>query len=1044
MIRRMRGVDVRLLGRFEVAVDQRPVPAQAWEHRRAEDLVKLLSLSPGHRLTRDEVVEALWPRLSATAGVANLHKAAHYARRALGWPEAIVLRRGVVELAPGHRVDTDVERLEAGDEAIAGAGELLPDDRYEEWTVAHRDRLAAVRAEALRRQGRWEELLQVDPADEEISRLVMRERAAAGDRRAAARRFRRLRDALAELGLTPSEATLSVYRDIAGGDAVQARTRASGPMVGRDEELVAGRKALAAAARGRGGALLILGDAGMGKTRLVDALLEDTEARGWHTWRGAGREEEGRRPYGPVVDAIAPLVAVRPDLLESLAEPVQRVLALLLSLAPVAGDADRRADVKRHQVFAAVAQLVALAARERGAVMALEDLHAADSSTLLLAHYLSRAARDVPLLVVMTARQGEASPELARVRAGLREQRVGVEVVLRPLARAAVARIAERVAARPLGAGAVDAVVAAAAGNPFFAEELAATVDERGGVRVPEHVNDLLEARLDRIPEDSRSVVRIAGALQDAFSLADLAAVADVDRARAEAAVAAGLRCGVLEQEEGALRFRHPLLRDAARRRFDEPQLVEVHLRAAALVGARGGAPEQVAYHLLSAGRARDAVPLLTAAARRAGAVGAYADGQRWAEQALAHAGEGDRFDLLALIADLRHAAGDRRAAGTYAAAAELAPPELRTDIGIKHAHALTAVGEPAAASTILRDLTAATPSQGGRLAVARGITAWYDGDLAEARLQADRAASLVGGADGDRAGLADLQALIAHAAGTWERHAGWQLAEVWHVPELAGRVFDAYLCVTEYVLHAGDPYTRLAEFARRLRGHAQAAGARRGEAFAATLLGEIELMTGDARAARAHLIDAAALSRKVGAIGGEAVARMRLGEALLDIGERRAALEQIDEALALAQASSLAEHLVLLVHAPLVRAADDPDEALSVIDRAEALLGGEPQCRSCPLDYYVAAATACAAAAEIGRARAFLARIDDVTALWNGGPWAPAAAEARAAVLRAEGDRDGGIQALRRAIAGYAAAGQGRSEARVRRTLTEHSRPRR
>lgn len=70
-------MDIRLLGRFEVAVDRRPVPARAWEHRRAEDLVKLLALSPGHRLTRDEVVEALWPQLSATAGVANLHKAAH-------------------------------------------------------------------------------------------------------------------------------------------------------------------------------------------------------------------------------------------------------------------------------------------------------------------------------------------------------------------------------------------------------------------------------------------------------------------------------------------------------------------------------------------------------------------------------------------------------------------------------------------------------------------------------------------------------------------------------------------------------------------------------------------------------------------------------------------------------------------------------------------------------------------------------------------------------------------------------------------------------
>ncbi len=1039
----MRGVDVRLLGRFEVTVDTRPVPAQAWGHRRAEDLVKLLALSPGQRLTRDEVVEALWPRLTATAGVANLHKAAHYARKALGWPEAIMLRRGVVELAPGHRVETDVERLEAGGGRDGEVAELLPDDRYEEWTATYRDRLAELRAAALRRQGRWEELLRIDPADEEISRVVMREHAAVGDRVAAARQFRRLRDALAKLGLTPSEESLSLYREIAGGDPVQAPTRSSEPMVGRDQELVIGRDALDATAHGRGGALLILGDAGMGKTRLVDTLLEDAEARGWHTWRGAGREDEGRPPYGPVIEAIDPLVAARPDLFQSLNESMQRVLALLFPLAP-SGETGRQADAKRHQVFASIARLVQSAARERGAVMALEDLHASDASTLLLAHYLSRAARDAPMLVVMTARHGEAGPELARLRANLREQRAGVEIVLRPLARPALTRIAERAAGRSLDAGTVDAIAAAAAGNPFFAEELAATVDDHGGVRVPEHVNDLLDARLARLPEDSRSVVLFAGVLQNGFSVSDLAAVAGVDSARADVAVSAALRCGVLERDAAELRFRHPLLHDAARRQFDRPELIDVHLRAATRVRDSDGAPEQVAYHLLHAGRAGDAVPLLAAAARRAAAVGAYADGQRWAEQALAHAPTGDRYDLLVLLADLRHAAGDRRAARTYAAATAVAPPDALTDVRIKHARALTAVGEPAAALEILRDLTATTAAQQARLALARGIIAWYAGDLSEARRQADQAASLIRETDSERGELADLQALIAHAAGTWERHAEWQLAEVWHVPELAGRVFDAYLCVTEYVLHAGDPYTRLAEFARRLRDHAHTAGAGRGEAFGTTLLGEVELMTGDARAARAHLVEAAALSREVGAIGGEALARARLGEALLDLGERGEAEEQLDEALALAHASSLAEHLVLVVHGPLLRVSEDPAEALAVVDRAQALLGEEPQCRFCPVDYYVAAATVCAGAGDTARAHAFLGRVEEVAGLWNGGPWAPAAAEARAAVLRAEGEKEAATRALRRAIAGYAAAGQGRNEARVRRSLTEHLRPRR
>src|SRR3954469_18790846 len=144
MMRAVESVDVTLLGGFAVAVDARPVASAAWRHRRAADLVKLLALAPGHRLTRDEIVDALWPQLGAKAGFANLHKAAHYARKALGAPEAIVLRGGVVALAPSCRVQTDVERLEAG-AAHAEDAELLPEDRYVPWIAGHRERVAELR-----------------------------------------------------------------------------------------------------------------------------------------------------------------------------------------------------------------------------------------------------------------------------------------------------------------------------------------------------------------------------------------------------------------------------------------------------------------------------------------------------------------------------------------------------------------------------------------------------------------------------------------------------------------------------------------------------------------------------------------------------------------------------------------------------------------------------------------------------------------------------------------------------------------------------------
>src|SRR5947209_3683928 len=219
----MRRLQVRLLGHFEVLVDSRTVPADAWAQRRAADLVKLLALAPGHRVPRDQVLEMLWPRLGADAAAANLHKAASYARSALGDRAAVVLRGGVVELAPGAEVSTDVERFELGDDSAYG-GELLPDELYEEWTLGPRGRLRERRRAVMRSQGRWEEVLREDAADEEAHRALMRRWVASGDRPAAARQFRLLRDELARLGAEPSEETLALQRELTRGPAVRARS----------------------------------------------------------------------------------------------------------------------------------------------------------------------------------------------------------------------------------------------------------------------------------------------------------------------------------------------------------------------------------------------------------------------------------------------------------------------------------------------------------------------------------------------------------------------------------------------------------------------------------------------------------------------------------------------------------------------------------------------------------------------------------------------------------------------------------------------------
>ena len=121
------------------------------------------------------------------------------------------------------------------------------------------------------------------------------------------------------------------------------------------------------------------------------------------------------------------------------------------------------------------------------------------------------------------------------------------------------------------------------------------------------------------------------------------------------------------------------------------------------------------------------------------------------------------------------------------------------------------------------------------------------------------------------------LEVLLAHSGDEWTAMSDSRSRTQAICPSSQRSVFDAHLCVSEYVLLSGQPYDELAVFARDLRAAADSSGARRGQAFAATVLGEIELLTGQLQSAEAQLREAVALSRLAGAAGGESLALLRL-----------------------------------------------------------------------------------------------------------------------------------------------------------------------
>ena len=239
----MADLRIGLLGGFRVAVGARVVPEDAWSRRRPAAVIKLLALAPGHRLHREQVMDALWPGLAPDAAAANLRKALHHARRSLDPEEGAQLIASVGELLSLREPVVDVDAFRAAasharrtsdaaayDKAVElYHGDLLPEDLYEEWTFAHRDELKAdyaallgesaslleARGELDRAARAATRLVAAEPLNEDGHLLLIRLHALAGRRGEAVQRYEQLRTLLADdLGAEPSPQAQRLYEEV--------------------------------------------------------------------------------------------------------------------------------------------------------------------------------------------------------------------------------------------------------------------------------------------------------------------------------------------------------------------------------------------------------------------------------------------------------------------------------------------------------------------------------------------------------------------------------------------------------------------------------------------------------------------------------------------------------------------------------------------------------------------------------------------------------------------------------------------------------------
>jgi tetratricopeptide (TPR) repeat protein len=256
--------------------------------------------------------------------------------------------------------------------------------------------------------------------------------------------------------------------------------------------------------------------------------------------------------------------------------------------------------------------------------------------------------------------------------------------------------------------------------------------------------------------------------------------------------------------------------------------------------------------------------------------------------------------------------------------------------------------------------------------------------------------------------------------------------------PELANAIFDGHLCVAEYLLYGATPYEEVIGVGRDLKQTARRSGALRAAGFAAALIGEAALLSGDLELAEAELREAADLHRDLGSNAGESHSLQRLAEVSIARGDPASATRLLNHALALARGSMVANHLLQRIFGTLIIAAPDIAEARALVDRAESTLGWDEVCPFCSIMLAVPATVACARAGDVAQAERHLADAERSAMLWQGTSWEGGLQEARAAVAAVHGDAERAADLLRTALERFEQAGQPLDAERCRRALLD------
>ena len=678
-----------LLGGFRV--ERADGAAVAISRRKSQALLALLALRPTHSYAREELTALLWADSTDEQARHSLRQALHELRGTLARTKVPVLSVDGDRVAlDADAIDIDVAQFErlAGENAPGAleraaalyAGDLLlgltvPDEEFEQRLRDERERLRqralGVLTRLLDHQVKAQRsepaietalrLLAMDPTHEPVHGTLMRLYARVGQRAAAFKQYQVCVDVLQrELDVAPEPATKALYQEAlahlgpAPGAAMPSEPPPdSGRFIGRQRELGLLQQAFEAARGGRGRLVTILGEAGIGKTRLIHELASRIGRQGGQLIVGRCFESEEVLPFAPWIDILRG-EAARGALAE-VAGAYPRHRTQLARLLPELGGERPGAPAPAEdyrRIFEAVAHVVGSIAARRPTAIVVDDLHWADDMSVRLLAFLARRRGTGRLLVVASAREEELHERPLARRLLNEAEGAAPEPALSvgPLSEAETLALARELAAgpsRPDSERVAKRVWRLSEGNPFMVVETiralrgGATPDTGDRLPLSQRIQQMVLRRLERLGRRSQTLVAVAAVIGREFDYALLPRAAQVSERAAAEGVEELVRHRVLQSAGERLAFAHDYFREVAYARILPPRRRLLHgavARAIETLYRHDLDPHAAALgrHYREAAFPAEAVPHLRRAAAVASSRGDHGDAVGHLEQTLA------------------------------------------------------------------------------------------------------------------------------------------------------------------------------------------------------------------------------------------------------------------------------------------------------------------------------------------------------------------------------------------------------------------------